>query len=649
VATSANNGADAEADDGGRLSRARRRLAGMASRAWRTGPRRAALLVAIAVWAASSVWFFTGRGGHGKTAQLAADAWYYHAYLPSLFLDGDLDFTNEYQVTRNWYRFGKAPTGRPSNVFGIGPAVFEAPVFLAGHAVARAAAERSDGFSEPEVIPPLYLSLLFSLAALVPAGMLLRRRLGARYGSISVPILLAAAGPVVYYAIRQPGYAHPFATFWVALLVERWDASYDRPRALRTWLVLGALLGAAALARPQCGLWGFLLIAAAVDDVLRVRREEGWTRLVLRRLAPRWLAAAGMTLLVFAPQLVAWRSVYGEWLTTPQGEGFMWWGDSAWTETLFSSRNGLFPWSPLYALAAIGLLVAIARVPRLGLARVAGVLLQAWINGAVWDWWAGGSYGGRRFDSTYVAFSVGLGAVLIRPFAVRPARRWLARGVAAAGYTTAVLLAAGNLVFAGSQSSPTVRIHGGAAAAGLLEKEIGSRLGRVVGKASSLANAPARAIFAWRHGTGADVYDKVVGVHQLGELYPGLNSVRGKNTARVKLADPRSPRLVGLVAGPIAKTTAMGGDSATILVGFNRRDRISFRLRAAAGGSDPASVELRLNGEPLARGSAGSSPTDIAGQGEPRRGVNRVEVRAPAGTVLHVLELQGTGDPLGEP
>src|SRR5262245_26586205 len=174
-------------------------------------------------------------------------------------MDGDLDFADQYRVTGNWYRFGKTETGRMSNVFGIGPAVFEAPVFLAAHAVAR-----GNGFARGEVEPVLYLSLLFSLGALVPVGVLLARRFGARYGAVAVPVLLAAAGPVVYYAIRQPGYAHPFASFWVAFLVERWDASYggEAPRSLRTWLALGGLVGAAALARPQCALWAVLCGAA---------------------------------------------------------------------------------------------------------------------------------------------------------------------------------------------------------------------------------------------------------------------------------------------------------------------------------------------------------------------------------------------------
>ena len=602
-------------------------------------------MAALAVWAASTTWFFGGHGAHGRTAQLTADAWYYHAYLPSLFTDGDLDFADEYRETGNWYRFGKTETGRYSNVFGIGPAIFEAPVFVAAHAVAR-----GDGFAAGEVEPVLYLSLLFSLAALVPVGLLLRRRLGARYGAVAVPVLLAAAGPVVYYAIRQPGYAHPFATFFVALLVERWDASYrDGSRSLRTWLGLGALLGAAALARPQCALWGVLLAAACLDDVSRIRGQVEWRRALVRELAPRWLAAGALAFAVFAPQLIAWKSVYGAWVTTPQGPGFMWWDQPAISETLFSSRNGLLPWSPLYGLAAAGLVVAAIRLPRLGVALIAGTLLQAWVNGAVWDWWAGGSFGGRRFDSTYLAFAVGLAALVVWP--AGPRRVWIRRVGVAAVYAIAVLLATGNLIFAGTQSSSTVRISGGTAASSVLEKEIGGPLGTVVSAASAMANLPVRVLFARRYDKGMQDYDKLVGVHQLSELYPGLNSLKGKNRDRIKLGNPRSPRLFGLAAGPAAKTTVLEGERATILFGFNRRDEIRFHLRAAAPAGGPGEVEveveLLLDGDPIGGGRVGPAGGEVSGSAIPDRGVNELTVRAPAGTVLHWLDLEGTRDPRG--
>jgi hypothetical protein len=109
----------------------------------------------VAAWLAlllvTSVWFFTGTDERGKTARPTADADYYHVYLPSLVLDGDLDFANQYELTGNHYGFGRTDIGRPANVFGIGPAVFELPGFLVGHAVASAMGKRANGFSVPEL------------------------------------------------------------------------------------------------------------------------------------------------------------------------------------------------------------------------------------------------------------------------------------------------------------------------------------------------------------------------------------------------------------------------------------------------------------------------------------------------------------------
>src|ERR1044071_8094987 len=109
-----------------------------------------------------------------------ADAAYYYAYLPSLVLDGDLDFANQYNVTQNWYRLGPTPLGRPGNVFGIGPAVFSLPAFVVGHGLAIAAGARRDGFSGWETTPVLWASIAASLGALVIAA-----RLAARH--VAVP------------------------------------------------------------------------------------------------------------------------------------------------------------------------------------------------------------------------------------------------------------------------------------------------------------------------------------------------------------------------------------------------------------------------------------------------------------------------------
>lgn len=523
-----------------------------------------------------------GREDHGlPTADLHADAPYYYVYLPSL-LHGDLDFADEYKETHNWYHLGTTPTGRAGNVFGIGPAVFDAPLFLVGHTIALVSGSRSDGFSSWEVRLYTWASLVFSLGAIVVAYRLARRRLDLTTLALVGPVICALAGPVVYYAVRQPGYAHPMATFFAAWFVDEWDRSYDATRTLRVWLRLGALLGAAALARPQLALWGVLLVHPAVDDI-RATRDP--------KVALHWLAGAVAALVVFSPQLVAWKVLYGDFYVVPQGPDFMRWDAPCWSETLFSSRNGLFTWAPAYVAFAIALCALVRRMPRLVLFLVLGVALQAIANGAAWDWWAGGSFGGRRFDSTYIAFAFGAAAIVewvakTAPRALERQVAWRVRASAAAALATGFVvleLVVANLQYAGQTTATSARIGGGEAASAVLGRLDGLH-GKVAAVASSLSNLPARALFAWKHDVPLDTYDRVVGVHVLGETYPGLNSFGDTKSAML----PPPP-----------------GGRGRVLVGLNRRGTIDVTVPLDGPGTvrwNGAEVQAHFRTDDLRRG-----------------------------------------------
>ena len=195
----------------------------------------------------------------------------------------------------------------------------------------------------------------------------------------------------------------------------------------------------------------------------------------------------------------------------PQGDGFMRWDAPCWSEVLFSSRNGLFHWAPSHALAALGLVAACARRGRLAGLLLVGVGLQAVVNGAAWDWWGGGSFGGRRFDSCYAAFAIGLGAVLapgahaLATIARRP--RWARAALALATAPVAALavaLAIANVGLAIHYDSTTARIYGGDRAANVfrihLKQGVRKRAGRVAARASVIATWPGcrgRSATAW--------------------------------------------------------------------------------------------------------------------------------------------------------
>jgi hypothetical protein len=592
----------------------------------------ATLLVALGVW------FFVGTDREGRTARLAADAWYYHAWLPSLVLDGDVDLADEYAVFGNFYDFPRAQSGLYSNVFGIGPALAELPLFLAGHLLARAGGVEADGFSRPEVEASLFASVLYGFGSIVFAWRLVRRRLPDGPAALACALVFLG-GPAVYYAVRQPGYTHPMAAFWIAWLLDVFDASLDherQARPLRSWLALGALVGAAALARPQLTAWGVVLAIAAIDDFRRLQRELGRARAALRAAASL-SAAIALAGAVFAPQMLVWRATYGAWLVTPQGEGFMWWDDPAWTAVLFASRNGLLPWSPLLALALIGLLASVRRQAWTASALLAGTALQWLVNAAAWDWWAGGSYGGRRFDSCYAAFAFGLGFLFTVPAgAGRPSWR---RGLRAGVGVLALWLAGANLALVAQRSVANVPIGGGRPAWSVWRQEVHGLAGRVTAAASALANLPARAAFAWRHGVPLDRYDQVVGVHALDDRFPGLNADARAPWRSLPL-DPRSPNVFGTAAAERPGLYRLPGGRARILVGFNRRGPVQFSLEVTA--SEPTGrVRILLNGEEIASGPAGSA---LAGRARRlARGTNVLVIEAPPSARLAQLAVWAEG------
>lgn len=593
----------------------------------RTRLARALAFALVAV--ALTVAFARGREPRGPTARLDADAHYYYLPLPSLVVDGDLDFANQYAEHGNWYGFGPTPIGRPGNVFGVGPAVFSAPFFLVGRAVALATGDRTDGFSRPEIVCTLFASVVATLGAWLATARLIRRRLGDAAAPMASALATMLAGPVVYYAVRQPGYAHPFGALFTALLVDAWDRSYDgaAPRSLRTWGALGLLFGAVSLARPQLATWGILLLAALIDDVRRAA-----TTVALRRVALGALAAAAGALAAFSPQLLAWRAIYGSALTVPQGPGFLRWSEPALTEVLFSARNGLFAWAPLYALGALGLVASLRS--RVGATLLAAVLLQALVNGAAWDWWGGGAFGGRRFCSCYVAFAFGAAALYDR------ARRWLGprAGLLAPQLAAAIgaLAALGNVALAMTYATSTARIEGGARPSDVMRERLGPKVGALYGGLSDLAMAPARALFALRHDAPYGAYDAIVGVHQLDELWPGLNARVAPRVSETRLDGGRLPPFaIGFAPGE--RGASMRGARAELLIALNeRRTSLTLTLELDA----PATVAW--NGARVAM--AGAPPTLTATIVDLRRGVNVLRIEAPPGTRVRRVRLEAIGE-----
>jgi len=347
------------------------------------------------------------RAFHGaQTRFITNDGDWYYAYLVSLYRDQDLDLSNQMAT---WQRMLGAPplpipAGRPTaTAFSIGPAILWLPAFaladvgaLVAHALG-AAVERS-GYAVPHQLAVALATLLYGVI-----GVWLAARAAARWAESaqggSPALSTAAAGtalcasPALYYLLFEPTMAHGLSIFAASLLLWLWLTTGAQATWAR-WAAVGGAGGLCALIRPQDGL----LLLLPVSTILLARPPR------LARLLPLSVAAGA----AFLPQMVVWWLTFGRPFAVPEGPEFMRWTHPALLQVWFSHHHGLFTWTPVWLLAVLGVAGGPRQTRGMAAAMAVVFLLESYVSAAARDWWAGDSYGARRFLGLFPIFVLGL-------------------------------------------------------------------------------------------------------------------------------------------------------------------------------------------------------------------------------------------------
>jgi hypothetical protein len=328
----------------------------------------------------------------------------YFVYLHSVVVDHDLNLSDEYAAAARAHIPGSPPTERTAtglrpDFFPVGPALLSLPAYL----VALASHPSGEPqFGRPFTLAFVLASLLYGLLALALTYRLTRAVVGAPHAAALGVLATAFATPFFYYLLYEPSYSHTFSAFMVTAFLYYWWRTREE-RSPRAWLVLGVLGGLMALTRWQDGP----LLAITLLD--------------LRRARQRLLLLAPGVLLAFSPQLWTDRVLFGSWLPDrPPREPLQWW-PGHYLDVLFSSNRGLFVWTPIMVAAVIGFYLLPDR--KLKLAGLYALLAETVINGTVFDWWGGYSFGMRRFLGLTPFVAIGLGALARR---LRPRIAWAA-------------------------------------------------------------------------------------------------------------------------------------------------------------------------------------------------------------------------------
>jgi hypothetical protein len=406
---------------------------------WLTVPERhpgrtlASIGVAFALAFGASLLLLPKPGGR----IVLGDALHHYVQLRSIVFDRDLQFQNEYvrlyglqgdEAEADWV-YQTTPTGHVRNKMPVGPGLVWAPAFLLvaggvwmGNLLGST--YPLDGYGR------LFQAAAgFSGIAAATAGSwlayLAAARLFERRAAIWAALTVWLSSSAVYYSVISPAYSHATSMLAVSAFWAAWILTLERRPVVR-YGALGALAGLAALVRWQDAV---LLIVPAADVLWHIR--TGGVRGALARIG----ACLAGAIVAFLPQMAVWTVLYGTPLAIPQGEGFMKWGQPALLSVLFSDNHGLISWTPVVALALVGLVPLTRRHPLAGVAALLFIGISWYVNAAVSDWWAGEAFGARRFVSCFPVFVVGFAALLDRARAGT-----VAAAASAAAFTTHTLL-----------------------------------------------------------------------------------------------------------------------------------------------------------------------------------------------------------------
>lgn len=363
--------------------------------------------------------FFAGK----RFDFLLSDAKGYYAYLPSVVIDGDLDFSN--QIRNNGGEKGEAilerrtPKGYVKNKYSIGLALTLAPAFLTVHALCLtlhqlidAALVTPNGYTPAYQILALFWIMTLGLVSMILLDRVIVDHLRLSPRSVALGITIYWAGShYSYYYFVEPFMVHVVSNFWVVLvtvLARATSQHLDRDKSL-TWpsATLGFAFAMAVLCRPTN-----LVFLAVVSLPFLTAMRSRKLRFFLR-FTPLVVLSGAVPILL---QLMVWRVMTGELVHySYEGERFLWLEPALW-QTLFSSKHGLFFWSPLLLFSMVGLFRHLAirgdSSDLFLVCQAVSAVLLWYVNSCWQTWWFGDAFGGRAFLELSSLFIIGLSLFL---------------------------------------------------------------------------------------------------------------------------------------------------------------------------------------------------------------------------------------------
>ncbi|MBK9731555.1 MAG: hypothetical protein IPO83_09725 [Chitinophagaceae bacterium] len=345
----------------------------------------------------------------GTEATLSWDVMGYYLYLPSYFYD-DISKLHNLQHILDTYHpvdgFGNAfqlPSGNYMMKYSIGMALMYLPFFGVAHLWAHAGGYAVDGFSYPYQVMISFGSILVAWIGLWFARKNLLKHFDDRITAVVLLVLVLATNYFNYVSYAGPmSHNYLFTIYCLVIwLTIKW---YEKP-SITGSVVIGFLCGLATVTRPTEII---ILIIPFVWGINLWKGIPERLRLLWQHRLKLCISAVAFGIAIL-PQVLYWKRISGEWVYySYQDQGFDWTQPHLYFGML-TFKNGWLVYTPVMALALIGLLFLYIRRKEIFWPVFIFMLINIYIVYSWQIWWYGGSFGSRAMVQSY--------ALLIFPLA----------------------------------------------------------------------------------------------------------------------------------------------------------------------------------------------------------------------------------------
>jgi hypothetical protein len=342
-----------------------------------------------------------------KPCMVAYDGFGYYSYLPYFAENGNLHITKEWseKVMAKYcdntlvYQFHPTKSGNDINIYHMGLAFVQIPVYVGGTMLAWAMDKPADGFSTPYFIA----FLLYCFGFVVLGARLLIGVLRNFFNDVTTAITLF----VIYFCSNlfitftlQYDLPHLYLfalhTLFFSLMI-RFKASMKT----KTLIFAAVVLGLCSFIRPTSALLGILPLFILYKE--HKFSKEFFKKIMLFPL---------FGLLWNLPQILYWYLVGGELLMTNLHTEEIILIDPNLFDFLLSFKKGWFIYSPIMLLLFLGGYSLYKKKNEWLLPL--GVMLPTfiWVLSSWECWWYASSYGSRVMIELYPFIAIFLGAAI---------------------------------------------------------------------------------------------------------------------------------------------------------------------------------------------------------------------------------------------